>query len=104
MRELLQFDVPAVGVFEDVIMVQRTDLSVDEELLVLLHYAGEQGFTRSELGLHCRFPSQRVSDGLKRLVNPKCRQVISTAAGRYRLADLGAKRLREQLADKLLLE
>jgi len=30
---------------EEVIMVQRTDLSPEEEILVLLHYAGEQGFT-----------------------------------------------------------
>lgn len=48
-RELIQFDVPAVGKFGNVLMVQRIDLSVDEELLVLLHYAGERGFSRKEL-------------------------------------------------------
>src|SRR5688572_6414750 len=51
-RELLQFDVPCVGLFEDVLLVQRTDLSVDEEVLVLLHFAGEAGFSRTELGRH----------------------------------------------------
>src|SRR3712207_7869439 len=34
-RELLQFDVPAVGVFGGRILVQRTDLSVEEEVLLL---------------------------------------------------------------------
>lgn len=48
-RELLTFDVPCIGKFEDVIMVQRTDLTPEEEILVLLHYAGEQGFTRTEI-------------------------------------------------------
>src|SRR5271156_143108 len=49
-RELLQFDVPCIGKFEDVIMVQRTDLSAEEEVLVLLHYAGEEGFSRTAIG------------------------------------------------------
>src|ERR1051325_6474541 len=46
-RELLQFDVPCVGVFDEVVLVQRTDLTVDEEVLVLLHYGGEAGLTRN---------------------------------------------------------
>lgn len=42
-RELLQFDVPCVGVFGDVVMVQRKGRAPDEEVLVLLHFTGEQG-------------------------------------------------------------
>ena len=60
-REILQFDVPCVGKFEDVIMVQRTDLTPDEEVLVLLHFAGETGFTRTQLGkyVYAAAPSYR---------------------------------------------
>src|SRR6185503_17121923 len=32
-RELLQFDVPCVGKFQDALLVQRTDLSAEEEIL-----------------------------------------------------------------------
>lgn len=102
-RELLQFDVPCIGVFDDVIMVQRTDLRVDEEIMVLLHYAGESGFTRSELGRYCMFPHQRVSDAVKRLASSAKRYIVSGASGRYRLTERGHKHLRDHLADKLLL-
>lgn len=103
-RELLQFDVPCIGKFEDVIMVQRTDLTIEEEVLVLLHFAGEVGFHRRELGAHAKAPHQRVSDALKRLESPEFREVVTLPNGALRLTDLGAKRVREKLADKLLLQ
>ena len=102
-RELLQFDVPCVGKFEQVIMVQRTDLTAEEEILVLLHYAGEKGFTRREIGTYAKAPSQRVSEALKRLESAECRETVTLQGGAIRLTDLGAKRVRERLADKLLL-
>src|SRR5207249_1380866 len=100
-RELLQFDVPCIGVFEDLILVQRSDLKVEEEILVLLHFAGEAGFTRRELGQHCMFSSPRVTEAVKKLESPQYRQIVFIKSGRYRLTDLGARRLREELADKL---
>ena len=103
-REILQFDVPCVGKFDDLLMVQRTDLNVDEEILVLLHYAGEQGFSRRELGQWVQFPAPRITEGLKRLTASKVRQVIELANGSYRLTDLGSKHIREHLAGKLLLQ
>jgi hypothetical protein len=102
-RELLQFDVPCVGVFEDVILVQRTDLSAEEEILVLLHYAGEKGFTRTELGKIAMCSQPSVTRALQLLESPGMRQVVAVADGRHRLTDLGAKRIRETLAAKLLL-
>lgn len=101
-RELLQFDVPCVGKFEDVVIVQRTDLSNDEELLVLLHYAGETGLSRAELRRHARIPESSLSDALKRLTSAAKRQAV-LVADRYRLTDLGSKRVREELAEKLLV-
>ena len=103
-RELLQFDVPAIGKFEDVLLVQRTDLSAGEETLVLLHYAGEAGFSRKELGKYVMHDPPRITDALKLLTSPESRQVILLASGRYRLTDLGSKYLRERLSDKLLLK
>jgi|ERR1700730_17759407 DNA-binding MarR family transcriptional regulator len=102
-RELLQFDVPCIGKFEDVIMVQRTDLSAEEEVLVLLHYAGEQGFTRTELGKYAMVSPASVTTALKKLVSPEVRQVKQLPNDRYRLTDLGSKRIREQMPDKLFI-
>lgn len=102
-RELLHFDVPAIGKFEDVLMVQRTDLSAAEEILVLLHYAGEGGFSRKELGKYVMYDPPRITEALKELAAPAARQVILLTSSRYRLTDLGSKYLRENLSDKLLL-
>ncbi|UZN48794.1 hypothetical protein KZ686_13760 [Cupriavidus cauae] len=102
-RELLQFDVPCVGVFSDALLVQRTDLSSEEEILVLLHFAGEEGFSRTELGKAARRAPSTVTNALQKLTASNSRQVFQLGNGRYRLTDLGSKRVREHLSSKLLL-
>ncbi|MFQ3615888.1 MAG: hypothetical protein SNJ50_04220 [Cyanobacteriota bacterium] len=103
-RELLQFDVPCIGKFEDNLIVQRTDLVAEEEILVLLHYAGEIGFSRHEIGRYAQYSPSSVTKALQKLSSPQFRQIILLSNDRYRLTDLGSKRLREELADKLLLQ
>jgi hypothetical protein len=103
-QELLRFDVPCVGKFEDVLLVQRTDLHPEEEILVLLHYAGQRGFTRRGLGKDAKCSPTAVTRAIDALVSPERREVVQVADGRFILGDLGQKRLREQLAGKLLLE
>jgi hypothetical protein len=102
-RELLRFDVPAIGKFEDVLLVQRTDLNASEELLVILHYAGEKGFSRKELGRFVMHPAPRISEALQYLTSPKARQVVNLASGNYTLTDLGSKYIRENLVEKLFI-
>ena len=103
-RELLQFDVPCVRVFQDILLVQRTDFTPGKEVLVLLHYASEEGFSRTDLGRHCLAPAPRITESLQLLQSAKMRQVVCVENARYRLTDLGSKRIREQLAEKLLLQ
>jgi len=102
-RELLQFDVPAVGKFEDVLLVQRTDLSPSDEILVLLHYAGEKGFSRKELGKYVMHPAPRITEAVKHLSGPQSRQIVQLGSGNYRLTDIGSKRVRESLSEKLFI-
>jgi len=103
-RELLQFDVPCVGVFEDVILVQRTDLSPEEEVLILLHYGGEAGLSRAELGKYVRSSPASITRSVQKLESNECREIVQLASGKYRLTDLGSRRIREHLGDKLLLQ
>lgn len=103
-RELLQFDVPCVGAFEDILIVQRTDLSSEEEILLLLHYAGENGFSRGEIGKHAKCSPASVTRALQKLSAPDMRQIVQLRNSNYRLTDLGSKRIREHLAAKLLLQ
>lgn len=103
-RELLQFDVPAIGKFDEIILVQRTDLTPEEEIIVLLHYAGEQGFTRKELGQYAQCSPASVTRSIEKLESPQVRQIIKLPNDKWRLTDLGSKRVREELSSKLLLE
>ena len=100
-RELLQFDVPAVGKFEDVILVQRIDLIDEEEILILLHYSGDEGMSRRDLGIHALRQPPNVTRAIQKLISPSCRQAVQLGNGNYRLTDLGSKRIREEIADKL---
>jgi hypothetical protein len=102
-RELLQFDVPAVGKFGNILMVQRTELSPGDEILVMLHYAGETGFNRKEIGLYVMHPAPRITEALKGLTSPQCRQVVKLGSGNFRLTDIGSKYVRERLTDKLFM-
>jgi len=103
-RELLQFDVPCVGIFQDVVLVQRTDLTAEEEVLVLLHYAGEVGFSRGEIGQYSMSSAPSITRSIHALESPAKRQITLLGSGKYRLTDLGARRIRNELADKLLLD
>ncbi len=103
-RELLQFDVPCVGEFEDKLLVQRTDLTAYEEILILLHYAGDSGFSRTSLVEHSMISSQKLTVVLSELEGSSLRQIVQLNNGNYRLTDLGSKRIREELSEKLLIE
>jgi hypothetical protein len=103
-REILQFDVPCIGKYEDEILVQRTDLKPEEEILVLLHFAGEVGMNRTELGSYSLLAPPAVTRAIAKLTAANCRQVIKLSSGQFRLTDLGSKRIREDLAEKLLLQ
>jgi len=100
-KEILDFDVPCVGRFDDLVLVQRTDLSAEEELLILLHYAGTEGFTRQQLGKFAQCSPSSVTTALQRLCSPDLREVVQLSNRSYRLTDGGEKRVREELAEKL---
>ncbi len=102
-REILQFDVPAIGKYEDILLVLRTDLSAEEEILLLLHHAGEEGFSRTELGRTVRFSPASVTTALQKLTASDRRQVVLLGRGKFRLTELGSRRIRDELARKLTL-
>lgn len=103
-RELLRFEVPCIGKYGESIVIQRTDLTAEEEVLILLHYGGEAGYTRREVGVHIGrfFSASSVTRALQAL--EAARQVIALPGDRWCLGDLGEKRVREALADKLLAQ
>ena len=49
-KEIVRFEVPAILEVDGRHLVMRTDCTIEEEVLLLLHSAGESGLPRSELG------------------------------------------------------
>lgn len=100
-RELLRFEVPCIARYGDTLLIQRADLTAEEEVLVLLHHGGEEGVPRREISRTLRFfSSSTVSGAVTKLEG--LRQIAVLPGERWCLTDLGAKRVREDLANKLL--
>jgi hypothetical protein len=102
-RQIVQYDVPCIGVFEGKPLVQRTDCSPEEEILILLHHAGEQGLSRNELGRFVLRLPPTVTRTIALLGSAQLRQIVRLANGNYRLTDLGIRRVITELADKLVI-
>jgi hypothetical protein len=100
-REILQYEVPAVGKYGDQLIVQRVDCSAEEEILLLLRNAGESGHSREELGRFVRKTAGRVTQAVQSL--GKKREIIQPQNGSYQLTDLGARRVVQDLAGKMQL-
>ena len=101
LREIASFEVPAVQEFEGRLLVQRTDLTTEEEILVLLYHRGEVGLPQSEIARCCLKDASGVSRALKSMRSGNKRLALQLGNGNYRLTDLGCKRVLEDLADKL---
>jgi len=102
-REIIQYDIPAIGNYEGRLMVQRVDCSVEEEIMILLHHAGEKGLSRRELGRYVHYPAPRITEALSELSSSRSRKILKLTSGNYRLTDRGIQSVLTDLADKLVL-
>ena len=102
-REIIRYPVPAVFEVDDRSLVLRTDCSTQEEILLLLHNAGETGLNRTEIGKAAMRPDSTVTNVLKTLCSPTKRQVVKRSDGQYLLTPNGTKRVQDELSEKLSL-
>lgn len=102
-RNILEFDIPVIGDYEGQLIVQRTDCSADEEIIILLHFAGQNGFNRKQLGQFVQKGAPAITTSLKKLSSGQERKIIKLANGNFRLTDIGHRFILTNLADKLKL-
>lgn len=102
-RELVRYEVPAVAEYDDRLFLQRPDCTTEEEVLILLHHAGEAGLSRTQLGRFVQKAPASVTTALKKLTGASSRQVIKIEKHHYQLTDLGTRRVLEELADKMMV-
>jgi hypothetical protein len=100
-RDILEFDLPVIGDYDGQLIVQRTDCSTDEEILILLHYAGQNGFNRSEIGQFVQRSAAGITTSLKKLSSRQHRKIIKLKSGNYRLTDIGNQHVITKLSNKL---
>ena len=103
-REILRYELPVIAKFEDIVLVQRTDCSGEQEILLLLHYGGEAGLSQQQLTNYIPRDASGISRKLKELGPSGRRQVIKVSGGNFRLTDLGTKEVLTKLASKLTLQ
>ena len=102
-REIVRYEVPAVLVIDDRQIVLRTDCTAEEEILLLLHNAGEDGLSRSELGKAAMKSRASVSNALTKLASSQLRQIAKRRDATYVLTPVGSRRIHEELSEKLTL-
>jgi hypothetical protein len=102
-REIVRFEVPAILVIDNKPLVLRTDCTVEEEIVLLLHNAGEKGMSPALIGQSVPKSAPQVTKALQRLVSPSTRQAVKRADQSYVLTPNGTKRVLEELGDKLSL-
>lgn len=101
-QAIIRFEVPAVLELGGRMLLQRTDCTAEEEVLLLLYHAGQVGVSRYDLGQTVLKSPSSVTRALGRLTDARRREVLRTAKGHYILTDLGVQRVLNQLGEKLL--
>ena len=84
-------------------LVLRTDCTTEEEVLLLLHNAGEGGLSRSEVGAAAMKSPPSVTAALTKLASSRLRQIVKRKDKTYVLTPAGAKRIHDELSEKLSL-
>lgn len=76
-KNIIEFDLPVVGRYEDKLLIQRTDCSTEEEILILLNYSGNDGLSRKELGQYVYKAASTISNSLNTLLSSAKRLIIT---------------------------
>ena len=102
-KEIVRYEVPAVMSLDDRRLVLHTDCTIQEEILLLLHNAGEAGMNRTELGNGIPRPASSVTRALQQLASSELREIVERADDTYSLTPNGSRRVHADLASKLTL-
>lgn len=100
-KEIIRYEVPAVLNIDDQNLVLRTDCTIEEEILLLLHNAGEVGLTSTEVVNSTPRNRTSVQAAISKLVSANKRQITRRSGGNFVLTPNGAKRVHDELGPRL---
>jgi len=99
-RSIVRIEVPAIGQYSDRRLVQRTGLTSQEEVLLLLYHVGSEGLKLSELVRDAAVSRPSVSKALSKLESARVRQAVKVG-DKHLITDLGIKRVIEEILPKI---
>ena len=102
-RQIVQYEIPVIGLYDGRPLVQRVDCTAEEEVLILLHHSGEHGLSRTQIGKSVPRSAPTVTRALANLASPSRREIVRLQNGNYRLTDIGIRCLLTEMADKLVI-
>ena len=102
-KEIIKYEIPTVLVIDDSRLVLHTDCSVAEEVLILLHNAGEAGMTRNDIGKSIPRSAPSVTRAIQKLLAPDLRQIVLKSSDVYVLTPNGNRRIHNELSSLLML-
>lgn len=94
LNDLARFQMPLIRDYGDRVLVQRSDLSTEEEILFVLYYSQDKGATRKFLNESVPKDVSTISKALKQLAGSKKRQIVVLKAF-YHITDPGITRVEE---------
>ena len=101
-RAIVRYPVPSVFENDGRSVVLRTDCTAEEEILLLLHNAGEAGLSRVEIGKSAMKSASAITRAIRDLSSPAKRQVMKRDDGQFSLTPNGTKRVHEEISERLL--
>ena len=102
-RSIVRYPAPSIFESDGRSVVLRTDCTAEEEILLLLHSAGEAGLSRADIREAAMKSASAVNRALSDLGSPTKRQVVRRDNGQYLLTPNGNRRINEEISEKLLL-
>lgn len=103
-KEIVKYEVPAILSVDGRSLVQRTDCTIEEEILLLLNKSGDEGMTSSELIASIPRAPASVRSAISRMSSAGKREIFRKQSGELILVGNGLRRIREELAPKLSVE
>lgn len=97
-KELSRFPHPMIRKFGDRPLLQSAGFTTEEEILILLQYAGDEGLDRRSLNEFVLKDASGISRALKSLSSGNKRQIVMVEA-RWVITDLGLTRIEPKIAD-----
>ncbi len=101
-RQLVKYDVPVIGDFGGKLLVQRTDCTAEEEILILLYHAGEMGLSRIEIGKAVPRNPSTVTRTLNTICSSANRKAVKRPKGNYCLTSIGTRYVLTELSERLI--